>query len=79
MININGKEYKINTDTKWGTKKLMKKVNDDPRNLDNIRYVELIIKDVLIPSPTSKEMFNFKDSDIERIFEAFAEDSTRLS
>ena len=62
MININGKDYKINMDTRLGTKKLMKKISDDPSSLDNIRYIELILRDILIPIPTGKEMFNFRDS-----------------
>lgn len=79
MLEINGKEYRINMDTRWGTKKLMKKINDDIRNLDNMKYLELIIKDLLIPSPTAKEMFNFRDSDIEKIFEEFSKDNKEVN
>ena len=75
MVEINGKNYKINMDLKWGTQKLMKKINDDPKNLENLRYLEVIVKDILIPSPTAKEIFNFRNSDIERIFEEFADDN----
>ena len=57
----------------------MKKINDDPKNLNNMRYLELIMKDILIPPPTAKEMFNFRDSDIEKIFEALADDSKEVN
>lgn len=74
MIEINGKKYKINKDTKWGTDKLMKKVTEDPENPKNQKYIEHIIIDLLIPSPTFKEMFEFRKSDLKRIFETFTEE-----
>ena len=79
MLIINGKEYKINMDLKWGTQKLMKKINDDPKNLENLRFLEIIVKDILIPPPTGKELFNFRNSDIERIFEEFADDNKEVN
>lgn len=74
MIEINGKKYEINLDLKWGTEKLMKKVFEDPENPKNQNYLEHIIKDLLIPSPTAREMFNFRKSDIENAFKMFTED-----
>jgi hypothetical protein len=73
MIEINGKEYKINTDIEWGTEKLMKKVLDDPENPKNQKYLEYIITDLLVPTPTIKEMFHFRKSDILKIFKSFSE------
>lgn len=75
MININGKEYKINLDIKWGTEKLMRKVLNSPESPENDKYMNAVFKDILIPSPTAKEMFNFRMSDITSIFEAFGEES----
>ena len=71
MININGKEFKINLDLKWGTEKLIQKVMDDPTDPKAEPYMKAVFQDMLIPSPTNKEMFNFRRSDIERIFKAF--------
>lgn len=71
MIIINGKEYKINLDLKWGTEKLIQEVMDNPTNPKNNKYMAAIFKDMLIPDPTAKEMFNFRMSDIKGIFETF--------
>lgn len=79
MLKINGKIYKINLDIKWGTEKIMKKVMDDPTNSDTQKYMEFIIKDILIPSPTKKEMFNFRKSDILRIFDTFTEEMSETN
>lgn len=75
MININGKEYKINLDIKWGTEKIMRKVLNSPDSPENDKYMNAVFKDILIPAPTAKEMFNFRMSDIQRIFEAFSGES----
>lgn len=73
MIEINGKEYKINLDVKWGTQKLMRKIQKDQENPDNQKYLEYIVKDILVPPPSRKMMMEFRNSDIERIFTMFAE------
>ena len=72
MVNINGKEYKINLDLKWGTEKLIKRVMDNPTHPDADKYMAAVFKDMLIPAPTSKEMFNFRRSDIKRMFEEYS-------
>ena len=79
MIKINGKEYKINMDMKWGTQKLLQKIRDDPLNKKNMKYLELIIKDILVPTPSQNEMFNFRNSDIETIFTEFGKDSSEVN
>ena len=75
MIKINGKDFEINLDIRWGTQKLMRKIQKDMENPDNDKYMEYIMKDLLIPSPSNKEMMNFRRSDIEYIFEAFADEA----
>ena len=71
MVVINGKKYKINMDMKWGTQKLLRKIQDDPENVKNLDYMEIIMKDMLIPKPTQKAMLNFRNSDVEKIFIEF--------
>ena len=79
MIKINGREFKINMDMKWGTQKLLKKIHDDPTNIKNLEYMEMIIKDMLRPQPTNKEVFNFRSSDIEKIFNELNEETAKTS
>lgn len=73
MIEINGKEYEINMDIRWGTQKLMRRIQKDLENPENEKYMEYIIKDMLIPSPSNKEIMMFRRSDIERMFDVFAD------
>jgi len=77
MININGKDYKINLDIRLGTEKLMRLVYANPENPKNPKYLDIVLKDLLIPSPTDKEIFNFRLSDREKIFKLFAEESSK--
>ena len=79
MIEINGKKYEINMDMKWGTQRLLQKIRDDPLNTKNMKYLELIIKDILVPPPSQNEMFSFRNSDIENIFNEFGKDTTEVS
>ncbi|KKM70230.1 hypothetical protein LCGC14_1442850 [marine sediment metagenome] len=74
MIEINGKEFKINLDIRWGTQKLMRKIQGDMENPKNDKYMEYIMKDLLIPSPSTREMMEFRRSDIENIFTIFGEE-----
>ena len=73
MIEINGKEYEVNTDLKWGTEQLMNRIQKDPKGQNVERYMKEIIKDLLIPKPTIKEMFNFRTSDIIKIFTEYTD------
>ena len=75
MITINGKRYKINMDMKWGTQKLLKKILEDPENLDNLDRLEIVVKDLLRPKPTNKAIDNFRNSDVEKIFKEFSKES----
>ena len=74
MIEINGKQYEVNLDIRWGTQKIMRRIENKPDNPDNMKYMEHVLKDILIPSPSAKEIMNFRRSDIERIFNEFAKD-----
>lgn len=73
MVIINGKEYEVNLDIKWGTQKLMRRIQADPDNPKNMQYTEYILKDLLVPSPTNKEMMEFRNSDLENVFNEFAD------
>ena len=66
-IKINGKEYKFNSDIRLGIMEAMETHSED------IRVIKLFIKEVLIPSPTSKEMFEFRKSDMIRLMEDYSE------
>lgn len=72
MIKINGKEYDLNTDICLGTEKLISKIMRDQENPKNVIYMEYILKDILVPIPSTKEMDKFRRSDRDRIFEAFS-------
>lgn len=78
MVKVNGKEYKINLDLKLGTQKLMRKILDSPQNKENQKYLEMVLKDLLIPAPTVKELFHFRFSDVERIFSKLEEDADEI-
>jgi len=75
MVKVNGKEYKINMDLKLGTQKLMRIIYEDPQNEKNQKYLEMVLKDILIPTPTVRELFNFRNSDVERIFRSLEKDA----
>lgn len=77
MVEINGKEYKLNLDLKLGTQKLMRKILNEPQNKENQKYLEMVLKDLLIPAPTVKELFHFRFSDVERIFNELEEDADK--
>lgn len=78
MVEVNGKEYKINLDMKLGTQKLMRKILDNPNDPKAQKYLEMVLKDMLIPSPTVKELFHFRFSDVERIFNNLDEDADKV-
>lgn len=78
MIEINGKEYEINTDTKLITEKLAAKIQKDPDNPKNQVYMEHILRDLLLPTPTSGELNEMRRSQREAIFKAFADEMKKL-
>jgi len=65
-IEINGKIYRINSDVKFG---IMELLDENP---EDVKVIKMIIKDILIPTPSNEDMFDFRKSDIERIFIAFS-------
>lgn len=73
MVEVNGKIYEINTDTCLGTEKLITRIMQEPENPKNVTYMELILKDILIPTPTTKELNRFRKSIREQIFLEFTE------
>ena len=74
MIEINGKKYEINTDTRLKTEKLMSKIMVDPDNPKNINYMAHILRDILIPEPTTKELGEFRRSEREMVFDMFSKE-----
>ena len=62
---INGKKYQFNDDPRWGILELIQTKGDDPK------VVKAFLREILIPSPTAKELFEFRRSDIFRIFEEY--------
>jgi len=79
MIEINDKKYEINLDLKLSTETLMGKIYENPENPENMKYLRIVLKDLLIPSPTNAELFNFRRSDRDRIFEQFAKEMEEIS
>ena len=65
-IEINGKKYKFNLDIRLGILELMEKTH-----LLNTKQFKIIAKELLIPKPTPKELFNIKTSDMKKIFSGF--------
>ena len=65
-ININGKKYGFNSDVRLGILELAE-------NVENIsmKHIRLILKEILKPSPTQKEYFNIRKSQVETIMEKF--------
>jgi len=64
-IEINDKVYEIDNDPRFGIMELMQKSPEDPK------YMKLFLKEILIPAPTAKELFNFRRSDIVRLMDIF--------
>lgn len=78
MIEINGKKYKINLDIRLGTRKMMKKIQDTPDDPKNEDYIDSILKDILIPKPSNKQILEFRISDVEKAFNQFGKDMEKL-
>jgi len=78
MIEINGKKYKINLDVKLGTRKAMKNIHDAPDDPKNEEYVVDILKDILVPKPTNKQILEFRISDIEKAFTQFGKEMEKM-
>ncbi len=66
MIKINNKEYDITANIKFGT---LMKLESDSENPDTMR---MAIKEMLTPSPTNKQIDNFRQLDILEIMHEFS-------
>ena len=71
-MEINGKKFDINTNLKFKTEKFMNFCLNNPENPKVISYTELILRDMLIPSPTGQDIGEFRKSDIENVFMEYA-------
>ncbi len=78
-MEINGKEYTINTDTSLGTEKLISKIMQDPENPKNIIYMEHVLRDILLPTPTTKDLNSMRRSQREAIFEEFGKEMDEIN
>ena len=67
-ININGKDYRFNSDVRLGVLELAE-------NLDNIsmKHIKIILREILTPSPNAKEYFNIRKSQLTVIMEKYGE------
>lgn len=65
-IKINNKEFKVTANIKFGTLIKLESNSDDP---DIIR---LALKEMLIPTPTDKQVDNFRQLDILEIMHEFS-------
>ena len=65
-IEVNGKKFGFNLDVRLGILELM----DRADKLD-VKHIKIILKEILRPIPTGKDLFNVRRSDIENIMEAF--------
>ena len=70
-IELNGKVFEYNDDVRFGVIELMRK---DPEKLKNIK---IFLKEILIPNPTAKEIFNFRESQIRNIIEEYGKFRTQ--
>ena len=65
MIEINGKEYSFNPDVRLGILGMIEK-----RNF-TIKQLKIIFRELLIPTPTAKELFDIKSSVSSKIFSEY--------
>ena len=62
-IKINGKQYEFNSDIRLGILELMER-----GDTLSIKQLKMVLKELLIPNPTPKELFNIKTSTSTKIF-----------
>jgi len=75
-MEINGTEYKINTDVLLETRIMMNRMAQDPLSLE--KYMFKVLRDMLRPVPSDKEMLKFRESDIQAIFREFTEQISEI-
>lgn len=65
-IEVNGKKYGFNSDVRLGVLELAE-------NIDNIKmkHIKLILREILIPTPTNKELFNIRKSQLLEIMKKY--------
>ena len=66
-IEINGKQYEFNPDIRLGILELMERFGKL-----TIKQLKMVLKELLIPKLTPKELFNIKPSVSTKIFKEFS-------
>lgn len=66
-IKINGKKFEFNSDIRLGILELMER-----GNTLTMKQLKIVLKELLEPDPTPKELFNIKSSMSTKIFTEFA-------
>ena len=66
-IKINGKQYEFNPDIRLGILGLIEKGGL------TIKQLKMVFSELLIPTPTQKELFNIKASGSSKIFSKYME------
>lgn len=67
-IDINKKHYEFNSDVRLGILEMMEDMSKA-----KLKHIKIILKEILIPTPTPKELFNFRRSHSEKIFKLYGE------
>lgn len=67
-IEINGKKYKFNPDVRLGILDMMER-----GDVKTIKKLKMVLKELLMPNPSPKELFNIRQKDSEKIFIAYGE------
>jgi len=66
-IEVNGKLFILNDDPRLG---VLMELEKHPNSMDTIW---MFFKEILVPSPTDKEIKRFRQSDLGRIFQAWGD------
>ena len=67
-IEINGKKYEFNSDIRLGILELMER-----GDVLSAKQLKMILRELLEPNPTPKELFNIKSSMATKIFTDFSD------
>lgn len=70
-MEINGKEYEINTDITLKTEEMIVRMLKTEDNAKVLAYMKIILKDILLPTPTNEELLSMRRSQHDMIFEEF--------
>ena len=66
-IEVNKKKYGFNSDVRLGVLELVENLNDL-----QMKHIRLILKEILVPSPTNKEFFNVRKSQLIEIMKEYS-------